>query len=75
MRVFGKAIYVSSGIGAGSWVSILVVIAVVVILGIVAFLVLRSRKGSRPTGPKCAKCGAKVPQDAKFCKKCGAPVE
>lgn len=65
----------SSGIGAGSWISILGVIAVIVILGIVALLVLRSRKGSKSTGPKCAKCGAKIPQDAKFCKKCGAPVE
>ena len=66
----------SSG-SAFSLESLTAIIVVVVILGSAgAFMAMKGRlKPSRPTKGKstpCAKCGAELPLEAKFCDKCGS---
>ncbi len=58
--------------GNPTWIAI---IAIVVILAVVAVLLLRARGKAKTAAKRCAKCGAELPPRAKFCKKCGTPVE
>lgn len=58
--------------GNTTWITI---IAVIVIIAVVAFLLLRARGRAKTTRARCIKCGAELLPRAKFCKKCGAPVE
>lgn len=54
----------------GSSLPILVVAIIIIVGGILAYRLLRGKKEVE-AGRSCEKCGAQLPPNAKFCKKCG----